>query len=275
MTNQTPRKATHRAFLRRHPVFTARDLAAHFASRDTAGPRTREAFLAYYRRTGRLARIRRGVYAAVPPGIDPQSYPVNPYLIAARLTEDAVLTHHTALEYHGRAHSVWHHFIYSATRPVRPVTFRSLLYRGVRFPRPLVRRGSQFLAAPESEEQGLPLRVASLERTLVDVLHRPDLGGGWEEVWRSLESVEFLDPDVVVNYALMLENATTVAKVGFFLDQHRDELMIDACHLDRLRRHLPRQPRYMDRTRRPGRLVREWNLMVPNDVLARSWEEVA
>lgn len=31
----------------------------------------------------------------------------------------------------------------------------------------------------------MELRVASLERTLVDVLDRPDLAGSWEEVWRS------------------------------------------------------------------------------------------
>ncbi len=42
------------------------------------------------------------------------------------------------------------------------------------------------------------MRVASLERTLVDVLNRPRYPGGWEEVWRSLESVAFFDLDRVV-----------------------------------------------------------------------------
>lgn len=265
----------HRTFLRQHPVFTARDLTVHLESRGGAGPRTREAFLAYYLGAGRLARVRRGLYAVVPPGADPHSEPVNPYLIAARLTEDAVLSHHTALEYHGRAHSVWQHFVYSASRPVRPVTFRAHRFCGARFPSAILRCGNQLFAALQSEEEGLELRVTSLERTLVDVLHRPDLAGGWEEAWRSLESIEFFDLDVVMEYALMLANATTAAKVGFFLEQHRAELMVDDCHLDRLRRRRPRQPHYMDRARRPARLVPEWNLMVPNDVLSRSWEEVS
>ena len=73
----------------------------------------------------------------------------------------------------------------------------------------------------------MSLRVASLERTLVDVLNRHRYSGGWEEVWRSLESVEFFDLDRVVEYALLLDNATTVARVGFFLEQHRDTLMVD------------------------------------------------
>ncbi|OGA43455.1 MAG: hypothetical protein A3G24_12650 [Betaproteobacteria bacterium RIFCSPLOWO2_12_FULL_62_13] len=65
------------------------------------------------------------------------------------------------------------------------------------------------------------MRATTLERTLVDVFARPDLAGGWEEIWRSLETVEFFDLDVVVQYVLLLENATTAAKVGFFLEQHQ------------------------------------------------------
>ena len=79
--------------------------------------------------------MRRGLYAVIPPGADPGSYPVDPYLVAAKLTPDAVLSHHTALEFHGRAYSVWSHLIYSASRSVGPLTFRSQVFRGAKFPR--------------------------------------------------------------------------------------------------------------------------------------------
>jgi predicted transcriptional regulator of viral defense system len=122
---------------------------------------------------------------------------------------------------------------------------------------------------------GLELRVTSLERTLVDVLDRPNLSGSWEEIWRSLESVEFFDLDKVVEYALMLENATTGAKVGFFLEQHREPLMVEDRHLKALRDLRPRQPHYLDRTKRnSGRLVSKWNLVVPIEVIERAWGEL-
>jgi predicted transcriptional regulator of viral defense system len=108
---------------------------------------------------------------------------------------------------------------------------------------------------------------------MVDVLDRPALGGGWEEIWRSLESVEFFDMDRVVDYALLLENSSTAAKVGFYLESHQQELMVDDTHLDRLRRHAPKQPTYMVRQTK-GRLVTKWNLVVPSQVLDRSWEEI-
>jgi hypothetical protein len=63
--------------------------------------------------------------------------------------------------------------------------------------------------------------------------------------------------------------------VGFFLEQHRDTLMVEDKHLEQLRQHRPRQPRYFDARRKPGKLVASWNLIVPEDVLGRTWAEVA
>jgi predicted transcriptional regulator of viral defense system len=119
------------------------------------------------------------------------------------------------------------------------------------------------------------VRVTTLERTLVDVLDAPRHGGGWEEIWRSLESVEFFDLDAVTDYAFKLQSAVTVAKVGFYLEQHSEELMVEQRHLDRLRERVPRRPTYLERAKRePGKLLSRWNLIVPVRILERSWAEV-
>ena len=114
---------------------------------------------------------------------------------------------------------------------------------------------------------------------IVTTIHRihqrpggPALSGSWEEIWRSLESVEFFDLDKVVKYTLLLGNATTTAKVGFFLEQHRDSLMVENSHLEPLRDKRPRQPHYLESTsRKSGRLVADWNLIVPVELLERRW----
>lgn len=265
----------HEEFFRKHPVFTGEELDRHLSAVGKKGPRTRESLLNYYRSAGRVIRIRRGLYAVIPPGADPNSYPVDPFLIAARLTKDAVLSYHTALEIHGRAYSVREHLTYSSVRPVTPVTFRSHVFRGVKFPQPLCRTGKDNFGVIIVDRSGLEIRVTSLERTLVDVLDRPDLSGSWEEIWRSLESVEFYDLDRVVEYALLLGNATTIAKVGFFLEQHRESLMVEDNHLKPLHNHCPRQPHYLDSSnRKSGKLVADWNLVVPVDLYERTWGEV-
>lgn len=265
----------HDGFFRKHPVFTGEDLAEHLSSHGAVGGRAQEALLAYHRKTGRLVRVRRGLYAVIPPGADTDSYPVDPFLAAAKLAPDSVLSHHTALEFHGKAYSVHPHITYSASRPLGRLTFRSYVFRGTKFPHALLRAGKVHLGVLTAERAGMELRVASLERTMVDVLDRPDLSGSWEEIWRSLESVEFFDLDKVVEYALLLGNATTAAKVGFFLKQHREPLMVEDRHLKALHDLRPRQPHYLDRAKRTsGRLVPEWNLVVPGEVLERAWGNV-
>ena len=265
----------HDEFFRKHPVFTGKELAKHLSSRGQVGSRAQEALLAYHRRTGRVVMVRRGVYAVIPAGADPESYPVDPFLVAAKLTADAVLSYHTALEFHGRAYSIQEFFTYSASRPPSPVTFRSHVFRGTRFPGALSREGRENFAVSVGERAGMELRVTNLERTLVDMLDRPDLSGSWEEIWRSLESVEFFDLDQVLEYVLLLGNATTGAKVGFFLEQHQGPLMVEKQHLKALHRLRPKQPHYLDRAKRKsGRLVPEWNLVVPNEVLERAWGAV-
>jgi len=265
----------HDEFFRKHPVFTGEELAKYLSSPGEVGARAGEALLAYHRKTGRVVRVRRGLYAVIPRGADPESYPVDPFLVAAKLTPDAVLSHHTALEFHGRAYSVREYFTYSASRPLPPLKFRAHVFRGAKFPGALRRAGKESFGVSAAERAGLEVRVTSLERTLVDVLDRPDLSGSWEEIWRSLESVEFFDLDKVVDYALLLGNATTGAKVGFFLEQHREPLMVEDRHLKALNDLRPRQPHYLDRTRRKsGRFMSKWNLVVPREVSERAWGEV-
>jgi predicted transcriptional regulator of viral defense system len=183
----------HEKFFRNHPVFTGEEMAEYLSSNGKAGSRTKEALLAYYRKTGGIVSVRRGLYAVVPPGANPASYSVDPFLVAAKLTKDAVLSFHTALEFHGHAYSVQEYFIYTASRPLSPLTFRTHVFRGVRFPESLRHANKENFGVARMDRSGMEVRITSLERTLVDVLSRPGLSGGWEEIWRSLESVEFLD----------------------------------------------------------------------------------
>lgn len=121
---------------------------------------------------------------------------------------------------------------------------------------------------------GQPVFVTSLERTLVDVLDRPYLCGSWEEIWLSLEGIEYLDLDQVLKYALLLANSTTIAKLGFFLETHREALMIPEHYLEELRKHCPIKPHYMDRIQnQPQKMITKWNLVVPLSLINRSWEE--
>ena len=262
-------------FLARYAVFSVHELDDFLSNRGSNNASTRASLLAYHRRQGRIIRVRRGLYATVSLGSDPVSAPVDPYLVAAKMTEDAVLAYHTAMEFHGRAYTVHWRLVYLSAVKSLPLTFQSHVFRGAPVPPPLLAKGDAAFGVVRHHRSGVEVRVTNHERTLVDMLDRPDLTGSWEEIWRSLESVEFFDLDQVIEYTRLLENASTAAKVGFFLEQHREPLMVEDAHLDALRSLRPRQPHYMTRhNRRDCKRVTGWNLMIPDEILNRSWGEV-
>jgi len=263
-------------FFAHYPVFRIEEFTQFLESMGSTNPSTRNALLAHHLETGRILRIRRGLYATVPTGTSADTFSVDPYLLAGRMTDDSILAYHTALEAHGKAYTVYEQFTYLTKRsPGKPFIFQGATYRGVSHPRSLTRASKEELCVEIQDRSGLDVKITNLERSLVDVLDRPNLSGSWEEIWRSLESIEFIDLEKVVDYATTLGNATTTAKVGFFLEQHQDSLMVSENHLDLLKRIRPKKPHYMDRgNQNDGRLVADWNLIVPVDILEKVWDEI-
>ena len=262
-------------FFAAHPVFTHEEYLATHGAKGGRSPRTADSLLTRHAAAGKVLHVRRGLYAAVPPGATPDAFQVDPFLLAAKLAPDAALAYHAALQFRGKAYSVWHRFSVLTRSHVRPLAFQGSEFVCVRPPRALdglPDLGGGVVTEPHA---GGTARVTTFERTLVDVLDAPDLGGGWEEVWRSLEMVEYFDLAAVVEHTLKRGSALTTARVGFFLEQHREEIFVEDEHLKALREHAPRQPRYFERKREAGRLVKPWNLVVPERVLDRAWAEVA
>lgn len=256
------------------PVFTRAEFEAARAETARRSPRTTDSLLRRYVADGRLLRVRAGLYTVVPRGVEAATAPVDPYLVATKLAPDATVAYHAALQFWGKAYSVWQRFHFVTETSTRALRFRGLEFVPVKLPLPIRQFPASERYLTEQRHAGGTVRVTTLERTLVDVLDVPSNAGGWEEIWRSLEMVEFFDLDAVASYTVKLGSALTAARVGFFLDQHREALMVEDKHLEPLRRLRPRQPRYLDVRRKPGKLVAAWNLIVPDDVLGRTWEEV-
>jgi len=262
-------------FFNQNPVFRTEDVDAFLSQNGTATPARRNPLLAYHRKQGRIVNIKRGVYAAVGYDSSPESVQVDPYLLAGKLTADSVLAYHTALESHGKNYSIFNTFYYLSKLNHPTFSFQGCVYHCIKFPLQLQRTGHETFGIESIERFGIDIHVTGLERTLVDVLDRPDISGSWEEIWRSLETVEFFDIEKVIDYTLLLDNSTTAAKVGLFLDQHRDTLLIEDHHLQRLYALRPKQPCYLERSKRqPGTLVPVWNIVVPETILNQTWSQV-
>ncbi len=261
-------------FFARHAVFRAQDFADFYMD---AGRRQRQGCVAVLKKhvvAGDLVIVKRALYATVPPGIATDSVQVDPYLLATKLADDAVVAFHAALQFHGAAFSVWKRFDYLSRMTLSRFAYHDAKFLSVR-PTPALRSlpdmGGLFV---ESPRPGGVVRVTSRERTFVDVLHAPRRCGDWPEVWRSLAMFDLLDLDVVVGFVELIGSALTAAHVGYFLEQHREQFAVGDSHLEALRQFAPRKVRHFDSRNTPGTLAPGWNVLVPRQIRLREWDDL-
>ena len=135
-------------------VFTVEELDHFLSVRGAGSPNTRKSLLAHDRKQGRIVRVRRGLYATVPWDMDPASMVDAPFLVAAKMTEGAVLAHHTALEFHGKACPVHWRLIYVSAGKSLPLAFQSHDHRGIPVPAALRARASACSEATATLDPG-------------------------------------------------------------------------------------------------------------------------
>lgn len=244
-------------FLASHRVFTRTELLAADPRRSAA---TVDRTLTRWRAEGRIEPVKRGLYVRLEPGGG--SLP-DFALLAARMAPDAAAAWHTALEVHGCAQSLFERFTFVTWSNVKALTWRGRRFAPIRPSAALAEdSGEPWIEVHERDRQ--TLRVTSIERTIVDVLDRPQLAGGIEEVWRSLAAVPAIDPAALLAYLQRLSSAKLAARVGYYLDTRREELAVPGSTLEALQHMLPSQPVFMDR-RLGGRLDTRWRVYVPGE----------
>ena len=225
-------------------------------------------------KTGNIVRIKQRLYASIPSGADTRSYPIDPYAVISMLAPDALIAYHTALQFHGVAYSAHFQHVFQSREKIRDFQFRQDRFTVTKYPKSLSKQ-KRFIFVEEIDHHGVKVRVTQLERTLVDVLDRVNLSGGLEEIWRSLNNIQHIDIDKIVKYALLLNNATTIAKVGFYLRSRQKEWKIAEHYFLKLKKYLPKSVHYLDRKNKTeGKYIKEWRIIVPAELITESWEEI-
>lgn len=261
------------AFFKKYPLFHYEELVEYLESSGAFNQNTLKAALQYHLAKKHLARIRRGYYLVTNNYLPDIHIESDYLLIAGRMTDDAVISYHTAMEFHALAYSVASIVYFNSDERIGQLICEYGQYQQLSHPAPL-KPDSVFLETKLHDRMGMDIRVTSIERTLVDCLHRPELSGGWEEIWRSFESINFLDIERIINYAVQLGNATTIAKVGFFLEQHQKQFSVEEKQLERLAHHKPKSRHYMEKSHNGSvKNCQRWNLIVPLAVINKTWEE--
>ena len=261
----------YKDFFNKHAVFTIEELQANFKK---GTMESIHSSLKYYFKKGKIRNIKRGLYYVVPEGSLPEKFYPNSLLSTSRFSQDAVIAFHSALELMGYGHSIFYKFFYYTNLRKRVFTFKNDEFISVKVPEILSRKNLELIGTDEKYYQNVFVKFTNRERTFVDCLDRPEYGGGIEEVYRCVEKYPYLNFEEIFAYLDALEKSILYAKVGFFLQQHREQFYVENDILKRLKKKLPASVVYFDSQRKKGKFVKEWNLIVPDIIIKKGWEEL-
>ena len=257
-------------FFAQHPIFRHDELYAYLNQARSYNDSTLKASLSYHLKKGHIARIRRGYYAVLSNKGNLNAH--DSLLIAGRVSGNALIAYHSALTFHGIAYSSLNTYFFINAAPIKTFDFEQVTYQRISPSKVFIQK-DPFIETKKYDRLGLNIQVTTLERTLVDCLDKPQYSGGFEEIWRTTNMVNFIDAERMVNYALILNNATTIAKLGFFLEQHQAHFGIEEKILFRLEKEKPKGVHYLTPGSQNNHYARRWNLMVPLAIQNKVWEE--
>ena len=265
---KTERQQTLRAyqdFLGEHPVFTLDDLAQVAGGKEPR--RTARERVKYYVETGRLRRLARELYAVVPQNSKLGAFSPDPFLVGAALRDDAVFSHHSALELLGAGHSDWN--VCTAFTQMRPTTVRWLSHTVRMLAAPTRALGDEWrsLGVREVRHGGRTLRTTGPERTLIEGFRQPHWVGGLPELVESAAGFASLNMDLLRSVLAAYDQRSLWAAAGWFLERHARTFYASGDLLEEFASHRPKSKHYLPRGMRGGVFVSRWNLMLPPELL--------
>lgn len=242
--------------------FTVAEAAAALRTDET----TSRDLLGYLSRRGWLARVRPGLYLAVPlDASTPGEWVEDPWIVAAKAFAPCYIGGWSAAEHWGLTEQVFRHVVVVTTQETRR--------------RDHVLQGMPFVVTHRAEERVFGLRqvwrrdvrvaVSDPSRTLIDVLDDPSIGGGI----RHLASVvqEYLDSEHrddgrLLAYGDRLGNRSVFKRLGWIAEVlGLDGPLLAAC-AERRSAGLTKLDPTVDAA---GRIVRRWGLRVNVELAER------
>ena len=133
----------------------------------TGSPSAADWLCREYQRKGYMERIKRNLYAVI--SLETGQCVANRYQIASHISDDAVVSYHSAFEYYGYANQVFYEVqVTSVSR------FRAFNYDGITYRHIGQRIEDGVLELPNG------IRVTSLERTVIDSINLFEKQADWK-----------------------------------------------------------------------------------------------
>ncbi len=213
-------------------------------------------YITNLRKKGFFQKIRQGVYAIVPPDMVGKRYFPDKFLIAGNLKENYYISHHSALELHGLAESIFNIVYITLKSYLQILEYQSITYDFV--------STKYFFGINEIHYKSTRLKVSDIEKTVLDCIRKIEYAGGLEELSKSLSSVPSFNYNKLWDYLKKFDESILYYKTGFIFESLAEELFPPKDFLNKVRKKIGKKVYYLDKSK-TCRLNKRWNLMIPKN----------
>ncbi len=209
---------------------------------------------------GWLTRVAPGLYAPIPLDAHTSAQVIeDPWVMIPYLFEPCYVGGWTAAGHWDFTEQIFRSIFVFTAQPVRK---KMQVFHDTEFTLKHLPRDSMF-GLKTLWRDNEKVMISDKHRTIIDMLDTPDTGGGITHVFECLEAY-FKDPDTdsatLIEYAKKLENGAIFKRLGFLAEKIGRNELIEPCQS-----HLTTGNAKLDSSIKSPRLVKKWNLWIPEN----------
>jgi len=209
------------------------------------------------KKKGALDKVKSNLFVRIPAHIvhNKGKYVEDPIIVGRYLTEPYFFSYYTALYLHGLAQQPAHYYYLSTTKHTRKVNYHGIVFH------PVILIKKRFYGVKEMTYGDEKIYVSDMERTIVDVMNRPEYAGGYEEILRSFLGIEKLNWDRLLAYLDKMEEKILFNRIGFVFDMLAEFVNTPDMFLKEVRKRLSNNIYYFEKDRK-GSYIKRWKIIV-------------
>ncbi len=233
-------------------VITKKDMRSQFLSDIQY-----ENWIAGQLRAKKIAKVRKGLYVVINARGELLA---TKFEIACKITNDAFLCYHSALEFYGAANQVFHMVMVGSRSRFNSFNFLDIDY---------IRKQPKNDYGIIYIERAC-VRVTSLERTVIDCIDDIDACGGIDELLSALGQIRILDEKELLGALDAYNCVLLYQKAGYILQHYQEKFGLSDAFFAECKRHLTKQVKYFLKDEY-GEVEynSEWRLMAPKNLISR------
>lgn len=187
----------------------------------------------------------------------------SPYMIGSKISKDSYISYRSALDFYAKIKEIQPIISVSSKSKFQEFKFNNYTYKFL--------NGKNDFGIVDIEG----IRVTDKERTFIDCVNKPELAGGCEYLVDTLEKIGELSGKKILKYLPYYNSRKLYAKVGFMLRWleyvfHVDKDTIDECYIKcgKVKYYFDEETKHSNK-----RLIKEWNLIMPEQILSKGEEQ--